>query len=67
MPRVIAKIKPVGNQVSIDIDGEGFRGKQCDGVLDRFVAAVGGDPNAIKTEHKPEYAMELGQETERMG
>lgn len=66
MPRVIAIIKPVGNRVAIDIDGEGFKGKQCDGVLDRFVTAVGGDPNAIKTEHKPEYATELGQQTEQV-
>jgi len=67
MPRVIVKVKPTGNQVAIDIDGEGFKGKQCDGVLNRFVAAVGSDPNAVKTEQKPEYAMEGEQEAERMG
>lgn len=64
MPRVIVKITPVGNQVTVDIDGEGFRGKQCDGVLDKFVAAAGGNASKAATQQKPEYAMETGQETQ---
>lgn len=65
MPRVIVKLQPDGNRVNIDIDGEGFQGKTCDGVMDRYVKAVGGDPNAVKTELKPEYAMETSQQTMR--
>lgn len=65
MPRVIVKLKPTGNQVAVDVDGEGFRGKQCDGVLDKFVVAATGDANALaRTSVKPEYAMETSQEAE---
>jgi hypothetical protein len=50
--------------VHIDLDGEGFKGKACDGVLDKFVQACGRNPGEVTTNLKPEYAMETGQETE---
>jgi hypothetical protein len=65
MPRVIIKLKPEGNQVHVDVDGQGFQGKACDAALDRYVKAAGGDPNAAATEHKAEYAMETSQQTMR--
>jgi len=61
MPRIIAKIKPVGNQVSVDLDGQGFKAKECD-VLDQFAAACSADPNNVRTELKPEYSLETGFE-----
>lgn len=66
MPRIIVKTQVVGNQVAVDIDGQGFKQKECD-VLDQYVKAAGGDPAAARVDYKPEYAMESTQQAEGLG
>jgi hypothetical protein len=63
VPQVKIQIKPVGNQVLVNVDGQGFKGKTCDRVVNRLVAAMGGDPANAKTEYKPEYAAESSTQT----
>lgn len=56
MPQVKVRVHRNGE---LAIEGEGFQGKSCANVIDRLVAAAGGDPDKTAHEWKPEaYAAE---------
>ncbi len=64
MPQVQIDIFPGGK---IAVEGKGFTGKACDGIIDPFVRALGRDPASLAQEYKPEYLTEGGQQAQAEG
>lgn len=63
MPKINVEI---GRNGSVKLEGVGFTGKACQGVLDTFTRALGADPTAVSREAKPEM-FEQGTAVEQVG